>query len=140
LLLELREKRWHELERIAGKHHLKLVVVYDSTARGEERPGSDVDLAVLGEKELGSEALLELSFQFQHLVGEAQVHLVSLHRVDPFFRYQVTRDSILLYGEPLDYHDFRAYAFRAYVDSRDLLRLERRLTERTLSHLRGTHA
>ena len=68
------------------------------------------------------------------------MNVESLHQVDPFFRYQVMQNSILIYGQPFDYHNFRAYAFRDYVDSKDLLRLEKILTQKTLQYLRKLHA
>lgn len=43
-------------------------------------------------------------------------------------------------GQPFDYHNFKTYAFRAYIDSKDLLRLENILTQKTLQYLRKSHA
>ena len=83
---------------------------------------------------------INLSYEFTHIFKGIEVNIKSLHQVDPFFRYQVMQNSILIYGQPFDYHNFKTYAFRAYVDSKDLLRLENILAQKTLQYLGKSHA
>ena len=130
-------------QKIAGigkKYKLRLAVIYGSYAKDKSHKASDLDIAVLGKKELDFKTVLELYSEFSDVFRGKEIDIKSLHRVDPFFRYQVMRDSILIYGEPLEYHNFKAYAFRAYMDSRDLLRLEQIMSQKTISYLRESHA
>jgi hypothetical protein len=46
------------------------------------------------------------------------------------FRYQVMKDGVLLHGKPKDFYSYKIYAFRDYIDSRDLLRLKRTLIDK----------
>ena len=128
-----------KITEIGRKYKLKLVVIYGSYAKGENRKASDLDIAVLGEKELEFKTILDLYSEFSNIFRDKDVDVKSLHRVDPFFRYQVMRDSILIYGNPLEYHNFKAYVFRAYMDSKDLLRIEKMLSRKTISYLRQLH-
>jgi len=130
------QKKIYEMSR---PHNLRLAIIYGSFARGETHTKSDLDIAVLGERKLDFQSILVLSDEYAHIFKGSEVSVQSLHNVDAFFRYQVTRNSILIYGEPSDYHEFRAYAFRAYIDSKDLLNLERILTKKTLQYLRQAY-
>jgi len=128
-----------KITEIGRKYKLKLVVIYGSYAKGENRKASDLDIAVLGEKELEFKTILDLYSEFSNIFKGKEIDIKSLHRVDPFFRYQVMRDSILIYGNRLEYHNFKAYAFRAYMDSKDLLQIEKILSQKTISYLRQLH-
>ena len=46
---------------------------------------------------------------------------------------------VVIYGNRLEYHNFKAYAFRAYMDSKDLLQIEKILSQKTISYLRQLH-
>ncbi len=138
--MKITKKQQEKINKIGKKYNLKLAVIYGSFAKGKNRQTSDLDIAVLGERELDFKTILELYSEFSDVFRGKEIDIKSLHRVDPFFRYQVMRDSILIYGEPLEYHNFKAYAFRAYMDSRDLLRLEQIMSQKTISYLRESHA
>lgn len=55
------------------------------------------------------------------------IDLAFLRNVDPLFRWEIVRDGRLLWGDPVDFLEYRAFAFRDYVDSADLRALERAL-------------
>ena len=129
-----------QIDKIGQQYHLKLGLIYGSFAKGKNRKDSDLDIGVLGEKLLDFKTILELSYEFTRIFKGIEVNVKSLHQVDPFFRYQVMRNSILIYGKPFDYHNFKTYAFRAYVDSKDLLRLEKILIQKTFQYLRKSYA
>ena len=139
-MIRITKKQQDQINKIGKKYDLKLAVIYGSFAKDKNRQTSDLDMAVLGEEELNFKTVLKLFSEFSSVFKDIEVDVKSLHRVDPFFRYQVMRDSILIYGNPLEYHNFKAYAFRAYMDSKDLLRLEQIMSQKTISYLRESHA
>ncbi len=139
-MIRITRKQQDQINKIAKKYNLKLTVIYGSFAKDKNHPKSDLDIAVLGEEELNFEIVLELFSEFSRIFADIEVDVKSLHRVDAFFRYQVMQDSILIYGKPLEYHNFKAYAFRAYMDSKDLLCLEKIMSQKTISYLRKSHA
>lgn len=139
-MIRITKKQQDQINKIGKKYDLKLAVIYGSFAKDKNRQTSDLDIAVLGEEELNFKTVLKLFSEFSSVFQDIEVDVKSLHRVDSFFRYQVMRDSILIYGNPLEYHNFKAYAFRAHMDSKDLLRLEQIMSQKTISYLRKSHA
>ena len=139
-MITITSRQQQEINKIGKKYNLQLAVIYGSFAKDKDHKRSDLDIAVLGKGKLNFQTVLDLYSKLSNILKNVDIDLKSLHRTDPFFRYQVMRDSILIYGDPLEYHNFKAYVFRAYMDSRDLLRLERTLSEKTISYLRESHA
>ncbi len=125
--------------RIAQKNNLKFVILYGSRARQKARPDSDLDLAILGEKEIGFKEILHLFPQFSEFFPGQELDVKSLHHVDALFRYLVVRDGILLYGDKTDYLEFKAYAFRDYTESASLFHLQEILNQKRLKTLKAVY-
>jgi predicted nucleotidyltransferase len=128
----LTENMKEELEKIRLQHNLRFIILHGSYAKREEHSESDFDIAVLGNQVIGFRELLDVHGSLDEVlegVGIQDLDVKSLDRVDPLFRFLVVRDSILLAGDPHDYNEFKAYAFRDYVDSTDLRMLERRMVQ-----------
>lgn len=88
------EKRIIEL---AKKYRVEKVILFGSRARGDNRPDSDVDLALLGG--------MGLQFLFsdeEH--GNKEYHMVFLdHELKMGLRDSINRDGIVLYEDKIDY-------------------------------------
>ena len=125
-----------EVAKVAQKYNLALIILYGSQATGKARDGSDVDIAVLGKRKILSNVLINLDDEFARIFRARELDVKSLHNTNPFFRYQVMRDGVLLYGKNYDYNSYKAYAFRDYHDSKDLLKLKRIIVERRLQALK----
>lgn len=113
-----------EIEKLAKKHNLSLVLLYGSQAKGEIHKDSDIDIAVLGIKPISTDDLIALNNEFAQIFEAYEIDVKSLHNTGPLFRYQVMQNSVLLYGRNYDYLTFKSYAFRDYHDSKDLFRLK----------------
>ncbi|MBI4135172.1 nucleotidyltransferase domain-containing protein [Candidatus Uhrbacteria bacterium] len=127
-----------KLANVARKYGLRFVILYGSYATGRIHKGSDLDIAVLGSKELGGREYLNLHGEVADIFGDnsrRELDLKMLNRVDSFFRYQVVRDGVLLYGDATEYKEFKLFAQRAYDDARPLLELERALSEKYQKYL-----
>lgn len=103
--------------RAAG---LELLVLHGSRARGEERPGSDWDLAYLAEPPFDPDAFLaELVLALE----TDRIDLASLRGAGSLLRYRVARD-----GEPLfeardgAFHRFWMEAVSFWCDAEPILR------------------
>lgn len=120
---------------IAKKYDLRFIILYGSYAKNQVRPDSDIDIAVLGNKIVDFSQIVDLNNEFIDLLHFNEIDVKSLHRTNPLFRYQVTRDGILLFGNENDYNHFKAYAFRDYIDSQNLFKLRDILTQRRLNKL-----
>ena len=124
-----------EIDHIARKYNLLLVILYGSQASGEVRKESDIDIAVLGARPIPLEQLIDLNNEFAEIFKVKEIDVKSLHNTNSLFRYQVMYKGILLYGKSYDYNSFKSYAFRDYYDSQDLLRLKEVFIKKRLQNL-----
>lgn len=140
--MEITDAQRAQVQAIGEKFGLKLILLYGSYAKGTQTELSDLDIACLGKKPIDFETHIELYGELARVFGdiERDLDVQILDRKDPLFLYQVAKNSALLYGSTLDYNEFRAYAFRAYHDSRDLRELQDRLMMRYQEHLNKTYA
>ncbi len=128
----LRENIQGELEKIRLLHNLRFIILHGSYAKGKEHNESDFDIAVVGNQPIGFREIMDVQGSLDEVfegVGIYNLDVKSLDRVDPLFRFFVVRDSILLSGDAHDYNEFKAYAFRDYIESIDLRVLERRMIQ-----------
>lgn len=72
------------------------VYLFGSHARGEGRPDSDFDLALLVKEHTHNFPLLQFTLAVEDLLGTA-VDLVNLNSAGEVLKYQVRRDGKLLY-------------------------------------------
>jgi len=124
--------------KIGKKYNLKLIIFHGSYVTGKDRPNSDLDIGILGNKPLDFKAVGNIHSDLEEIFGNDYVRELDvkpLHKIDPLFRYQVAKDSQLIYGSTVDYNEFRAYAFRLYFDSKDLLKLEKLLVSKYQDYL-----
>lgn len=132
-----------QIQRIGQSHDLCFVILHGSYAKGAPRPGSDLDIAVLGNRPLSFEKTLKIHEALAKTLGDNQkreLDVATLHGSDPLFRFEVTRRGTLLYGDAADYEDFKAYAYRSYMDSYDLRQLELKLLQKSVAGLAAAPA
>lgn len=139
--MEITGAQKEQVRAIGKKFSLKLVLLYGSYAKGTQTAMSDLDIAVMGKKPLDFNGHIELYGEFSAVFGDIKrdLDVQLLERKDPLFLYQVAKNSQLLSGTTLDYNEFRAYAFRAYHDSKDLRLLQDKLMMRYQEHLNKTY-
>lgn len=125
-----------EIKKIAEKHSLSLAILYGSYAKNLAKKDSDIDIAAYRkDKPISFDELVDLNNEFADVFKPVEVDVKSLHNTNPLFRYQVMRDGILLYGENRALHSYKAYAFKDYHDSKDLLRLKEIIVKKRLKSL-----
>lgn len=126
-MIELNQQQKKQLGDIGEKFNLRFIILHGSYAKGAPHKGSDLDIAVVGQRVISSDDLLALYGGFGEIFGdnrERGLDIKSLHRTDPLFRYYVVRDGVLLYGDKTDFNEFRAYAERSFEDAKGLFELE----------------
>ena len=140
MLITKEQKR--KIEKVGRKYNLKMVLLYGSCATGKKKAGSDLDIAVLGQEPIEMNKLLEIHNDIADIFGDSrqqELDLKSLHDVNPFFRFEVMRHSVLLYENPVDYYSFKAYAFRDFQDSQSLFNLLRVIIRKRQRYLMKTY-
>lgn len=91
---------------------LKLAVLFGSTARGQARPKSDVDLGILLDPYSP-----ELRFRVEAELGRAAgrpVDVILLDDAPPLLRFEIAREGILLFQR--DDHRWTDFKAKAMVD------------------------
>lgn len=125
-----------DLEEIAGRHGLVLIVQFGSSVAGPTHPRSDIDIGVLLDRaRLGPGEFAELVHDLQRLSPDREVDLAILNHADPLFLKKITETCRLLYGSPRRLQRLKLYAFKRYQDHRKYLDMERRFVTRALQEL-----
>ena len=94
-VLEMIRTRRDELIRAAGEFGASNLRVFGSVARGEERPGSDVDLLVDLEKPVGLIGLARIEDALGTIVGR-RVEIVPTYALDSESGRTVLREAVPL--------------------------------------------
>ncbi len=124
-----------QIERVAEKYNLSLVLLYGSIATERAHSQSDVDIAVLKKEQISFRELVDLNNEFMDIFGIDEIDVKSLNGSDALFRYYVMHDGILLYGDSRLYNSFKMYAFRDYCEKSDLLKLKKALARKRIKDL-----
>lgn len=85
-----------QLVDIARSHGVTYLALFGSVARGEERPDSDVDLAVRFGRRVTLFDLVDLQLRFQKILARS-VDLIPLDDIYSFMHDSLNRDRVVLY-------------------------------------------
>ena len=126
----------HKLKKnvpgIFQKYNLDFLILFGSTARGKIRSRSDIDIGFRGQLDFDQE--LELAGDLSRILKSNYVDLVNLGRVSPLLGHLASRQAILIYEkEKGQFADFRTCAFKKFVETKPLRRLNFR---RTIDYVR----
>lgn len=141
--MEITAEQKEQLRLIGETYNLHFIILHGSYAKGTPRAGSDLDIAILGKQYIDGNAYLKIFMELEDVFGnsrERELDLKTLHHIDSLFRYQVTRDGMLFYGDRTDYEEFKGYAFRDYMDSYDLRELGEHLLKKSIINFTKQYA
>lgn len=119
-----------EICKFAEKYGIKFIILFGSQAKETLKKESDFDIAIFlndrrsifDDSKLYSELLENFSNVFN--VKEDEIDLTDLNSANILLRYDVTSGGRLLYGDENNYAQYRAFAFREYIDAKPLFNLE----------------
>ena len=112
------------IKELAQKYHLLLVVLFGSQARGKTHARSDVDIAFLSSSPMDLSDIAAMQFEFTQRLHLKDIELVDLRGAPPLLLREVARQSVLLYEQdPLEFANFKIYAFKRFMEARHLLKL-----------------
>jgi predicted nucleotidyltransferase len=98
------------------KLNCEVIILFGSYARGDQRPDSDVDIAIKTKKEISKKEIFELTQELEQLLKK-DVDLVDLNAISDSFRYEILMNGQILYCE--DNYQFDLYKldmFREYLE------------------------
>ncbi len=128
--MELNRSQKRQLKECVEKYKIELMVLFGSQAKGRPYQESDFDVAYLSKKDLSGKEIIALNCDLMDIFSYDRVDLVDLRKTDPFLRYEIARNSQLLYGKEMDYLEFKAFAFKDYIDHQSLFDLNSVLIRR----------
>src|SRR4051812_40547364 len=94
-LRDLVEAHRDEIKAIVARHHARSVAIFGSVARGDERPGSDIDFLVELERGAGSIEILSIGVELEEVLG------VKVDVGSPASLRERLRDQVLAEAVPL---------------------------------------
>jgi len=130
--MEITKDQKLKIAKIAKKFQLKLVVIFGSFANGVTRGDSDLDVAILGLKAVSFGRQINLIGEFSRIFNK-NIDLSVLNNANPLLIFQVSKNSILLYGSREEFSKFKLYAFNAYNDYAPYFIMEKNLNKIIIS-------
>lgn len=126
-----------QIESLAPKHRLRMVLLFGSAVTGVEHAKSDIDIAVQYHgKPLSLGEYADLLHDLQQVFPRRKVDLSFINHADPLFLKKITDGCVLLYGELRHLYELRIYAFKRFQDHRRYFAMERSFVDRFLKEMR----
>ncbi|MDO8512349.1 MAG: nucleotidyltransferase domain-containing protein [bacterium] len=130
--METTQDQKTKITELTKKFQLKLVVVFGSFATGKQRKDSDLDIAVLGMKDVFFKEHVDLINELSAIFNK-EVDLTILNKANPLLSFQVSKNPILLYGDRRDLLKFKLNAFKIYHNYAPFFEMERKLNKKIIS-------
>ncbi len=130
--MEITHQHKLEVAKIAKKFQLNLVVIFGSFANGKQREDSDLDIAVLGDKEISFNEQIGLINELS-LIFNKNIDLSVLNRANPLLLFQVSQNSVIIYGSHEEFLKFKLYAFNVYNDYAPYFAMENNLNKKIIN-------
>ncbi|MBU2578882.1 hypothetical protein KKA09_02080 [Patescibacteria group bacterium] len=115
-------------EKIAKKYELDLLLLFGSQVKNKkyihQESDFDIAFATTAKKELNGKELIDLNCDLIDIFNCDRIDMVNLKNEDPFLRQEIAKNSQLLFGDEMDYLEFKAFAFRDYIDHQSLFDLQ----------------
>jgi len=121
-----------KITKIAKKFQLKLVVIFGSFASGKNKKDSDLDIAILGSKDVSLKEQINLINELSRVFNR-NIDLSVLNKANPLLLFEASKNSILLYGSREDFLKFKLYAFNAYNDYAPYFEMEQNLNKKIIN-------
>lgn len=114
---------------------LRLVILFGSLARGDAGEAGDIDIAVDSDDAVD---IVELTNRIIRLLHEDAVDVVDLRSASPVLKARIGEEGLPLYErEPGSFARFRSLAWRRWVDTGKLRRLQQEQLRRSIGEEPG---
>lgn len=132
---ELTKDHKQQIAKIGAKYNLDLMILYGSYANKTANQRSDIDLAIYRQTGISHDDYFSIYSEISSLLRGFSADVKTFQNTNPLFRFFVTNDGILLYGDQLLFAEMKANAYQAYQDSKSLFELEEALNRKTIRSL-----
>lgn len=105
---------------LAKKYGIKIVMVFGSVAKGKAREGSDIDLAILADKEFYEKHFSDFIYDLTEVenMEKKEVEVVPIGADNPLLLFNIFNDGVPVYIEnEEEYRRLRGWARFIYEDN-----------------------
>jgi len=103
------QRNINEVEKVLNKHidklicdyGIKLIYIFGSYAKGENRAGSDLDIAIYFDNDVDGFVKLDILDELVGIFNREDIDLVILNNVDEVLKFQVIKYGKVVYMEDL---------------------------------------
>ncbi len=130
--------RKQQLNRLAGKYELELLVLLGSYGTISFEPGkSDIDLAYLSRKKLQVNEYLQLIRDFSGFFEYDKLDLIDLRHASGLLKFEIADKGRLLFQSEQGFFErYRLYCLRYYYDTLKFRKLKKHFFREQLGVLR----
>jgi len=97
-MVDVSKKNFNTVKEILAKYIPGLEVrVFGSRVNGRAKPYSDLDIAIIGTKELNSMVLIQLKEAFQESDLPFRVDILDWNKLSPEFRDIIARNHVVIH-------------------------------------------
>ncbi|MCG2690396.1 nucleotidyltransferase domain-containing protein [Candidatus Parcubacteria bacterium] len=125
--MHIQQKQKKEIEKAVKRRGVRFATLFGSRANGKTRQGSDLDIAVLDEQKETHQRYGDLFNDFSKIFKGHNVDLRMIKGSEPVFLYNTLMKGKFLGGNKQDFYNYRAFAYKNYVDSKPLFELKTKL-------------
>ena len=119
--MKISDSQKKDIESIAVKYGLRLLVLFGSQARGEANKKSDVDIAYSSYKNMDIAKENLMSLDLYSVFGTSKLDLVNLSNASPLLLKRITNEGIALYEAEMSFfNNLYLYAMNIYRESKIL--------------------
>lgn len=131
--MEINEKQQKNIEKIAEKYGLKLILLFGSQASGDTHSESDFDIAYVSERKLSFEEECQLNFEFTENLPGDRVDTVDIKKASPLLMRSIFKNPQILYKKDgMVFPTYRSYAFKLFVEAKPLYEIKKSYLEKQL--------
>lgn len=125
--MTISKEQQEKINETSKKLGLELVIIFGSRANNTERYDSDLDIGIIDSKEENYHRFGELFSAFSDIFKGYNVDIRFLKDADPVFLYEAFQNSQLIYGDLINYFNYKAYSYKNYIDHKSLFELKSKL-------------
>lgn len=114
--MQISHKQQTNINDVALKYGVSLIVAYGSTVSGETHAESDIDLAVLMQVTPDGKIYQDLYRDLAPVFSNQSIDIRFINNADPLFLMQVVKNGVLIYGDQDKFDDLKISANRRYID------------------------
>ncbi len=133
--MRVTKEQQKQINNIAKKYNLDLILIFGSFANGKIHKESDIDIAARTTKsDFSFKELSGMIFDLQEVFGfENEVDLAIINYADPFFLKKITEKPQLIYGTERDLAELKIYAFKQFIDHQKYFKMEKNFVNKYIA-------